>query len=325
MRWPFSLRRRPSWAIAVYALDELVQPLPGPPVLLLPSRKLLRGPRHVHTRADPFLFADNGELFVLFEQQALDDPGSIAAYKITNSGAVSLGTILSEPFHLSYPLVFQEEGDVYLLPESQAAGALLLYKFDRFPDRPRLVRKLADGQFADPTVVKHKGHWYLFATTAAGLELFHTDDLVDGELRPHPASPITDDRRFRRSGGGIFEHDGKWIRPAQDGTERYGANVNLMAITRLTPTDYAEALWRPQVLSCDQPWNRHGGHHFSVATLGDKGFVAVDGQTDDHFIHKIVTRAWMFLTNYRPGNLRTRPSGPQTGQAPIPGHPRRGI
>lgn len=288
-----SFRGRMAWATAVYRQTDLTLPPMGKPDLLLTSKRLLRGPRHVHTRADPFLFGLGKDLYLFIETQALDDPGRIEAY-VSQAGAdfQPIGTVLAEPFHLSYPHVFAVGDAVYMLPESQEAGAVRLYRFADFPRRPELYRELLVGRYADPSPVFADGVWYLFATSARGLELFVTDDLIDGTLTLHPCSPITDDRRYSRCGGVPFQMDGQLIRPAQDCASHYGANLNLMRIDSLSPTDYRESPLRHAVFAGDTAWNANGGHHVSVCTTPHGVAVAIDGQVEDHLVHKIVARLW---------------------------------
>ena len=51
-----TFRGRTAWATAVYQQSDLTLPPVGKPDFLLTSKRLLRGPCHVHTYADPFLF-----------------------------------------------------------------------------------------------------------------------------------------------------------------------------------------------------------------------------------------------------------------------------
>jgi hemin uptake protein HemP len=283
------LRRTTAWATAVYFQDRLVLPPSGEPARLFPSKKLLRGPGHVHTRADPFLFAHCGRLYLFIEKQAGEAPGWIDGFVAGDDGRFeSLGEILREAFHLSYPFVFAAGEHIYLLPESEAAGEVRLYRFDDFPHAPRLFRTLLTGRYVDPSLVEVDGHWFLFATSARGLELFHTDDIVHGALLPHPASPITSDPRFARCGGVPIRHEGRLLRPAQNGTGLYGGNLSLLEITAISPTAYAERLYQADIFDGSAPWNRQGGHHLSVAPFRSGIAVAVDGQAWDHYVHKIV-------------------------------------
>jgi hypothetical protein len=288
----------------------------GEPNCLLATTRRLRRPRDVHTRADPFLFRSGDDLYLFIETQTLDDPGRIEAYVAPGLYAQSakacvdfrsIGTVLVEPFHLSYPHVFAVGTAIYMLPECQDAGAIRLYRFAEFPGKLTLHRDLLVGRYADPSPFLVAGMWYLFATSSRGLELFVTEDLIDGTLTLHPASPITADPRYSRCGGVPFVIDGQLVRPAQDCANLYGANVSLMRIDRLSPTQYGESLLRPAIFTGDHAWNASGGHHVSVCPMPHGVVVAIDGQVADHILHRIGIRVWMMITGYRrPGADRVR-------------------
>lgn len=301
---------RPIWSTAVYRQAALTLPPVGESDFLLASTRRLGRPRDVHTRADPFLFGSGEDIYLFIETQVLDDPGRIEGY-VAHGGAAqesaapgradfrSIGTVLAEPFHLSYPHVFAVGTTVYMLPESQEAGAVRLYRFADFPRKLELYRELLAGRYADPSPLFVNGVWYLFATSSRGLELFVTDDLIDGTLALHPASPITADPCYSRCGGVPFVIDGQLVRPAQDCTDRYGANLNLMRIDRLSPTEYSESLLRPAIFTGEAAWNVAGGHHVSVWPTPHGVTVAIDGQIGDYLVHRIAIRVWMMMTSYR--------------------------
>lgn len=304
---------RSIWSTAIYRQAALSLPPVGEPDSLLATTRRLRRPRDVHTRADPFLFRSGDDLYLFIETQTLDDPGRIEAYVAPGIDAQArvdfrlIGTVLAEPFHLSYPHVFAVGTAIYMLPESQDAGAVRLYRFAEFPGKLALHRDLLVGRYADPSPVFVEGVWYLFATSSRGLELFVTDDLVDGTLALHPASPITADARYSRCGGVPFVIDGQLVRPAQDCGNHYGANVSLMRIDSLSPTEYSESLLRPAIFTGDQAWNAAGGHHVSVCPMPHGVVVAIDGQVADHLLQRIAIRVWMTITGYRrPGTDRRR-------------------
>jgi hypothetical protein len=79
--------------------------------------------------ADPFLIFAGGVWHMLFEDMNLR----------ASHGVISLATspdaqtwayqqvVLQEPFHLSYPYVFEQGGEYYRVPESGRIGAVRLY------------------------------------------------------------------------------------------------------------------------------------------------------------------------------------------------------
>src|SRR5262249_15604798 len=130
---------------------------------------------------------------------------------------------LAEPWHLSYPFLFEEEGQIWLLPESSADRTLNLYRADPFPHRwTREATLISDTVVSDATLVRHNGRLWMFAATRddAGsysdtLSLFIAPRVV-GPWRAHPSNPVLIDRCGARPAGGIFVRGGRLWRPVQD-------------------------------------------------------------------------------------------------------------
>lgn len=285
------------WTTAVFLQEQLTVPPRGKPDFLLNTKRLFRAPGSPHTRADPFLVAFHDRLYCFYETQVADDFGRIEVSELTDTGVTAGEPVLSEPFHLSFPGILQDGETIYMLPETQGADEMRLYRFTDFPRGLVFHRRLSDGRFADPAAVRVKGVWYVFGTTSRGLELFFTEDIGSGPLRAHPASPITMDPRYRRCGGAPFFAGDRLLRPAQDGANGYGKNINLMTIETISPTEYHETLYEQDIFTRLGDWNSLGGHHLSIAPHRGGMAVAIDGQSNDYYIHKVVTRLWMLATN----------------------------
>jgi len=284
------LQRSSIWNIALYVQPNLDLPPAGEPRKLFLNKKLWRNPNHVHIRADPFLYVHQGELFLFNEAKTLNKPAWIEGYKTADLMTFTpLGVILKEPGHLSYPFVFGIGSDVFMIPESVYAREVRLYRFDDFPKRPKKVRTLLSGSYADTSPVKVDDTWFVFTSSDRGLELFFTDDIIDGVLTVHPKSPITVDPRYRRCGGAPIKMGGRLYRLAQNCADTYGGNLTLMEIRKISRTEYEESPAKENIFNLDQSWNREGGHHASFATFNGQTVVAVDGKEYDHFlIHKVV-------------------------------------
>jgi hypothetical protein len=194
--------------------------------------------------------------------------------------------VLAEPFHLSYPYVFQWEGDFFLIPESFQAGAVRLYRAQRFPTVWTPVATLLEGPYlADASVVRFAGRWWLFVETGGAdrhdtLRLFFADELR-GPWQEHPRSPIINgDPRRARPAGRILPCDGWLIRFAQGCQPSYGTDVRAFVITELTPTGYKErpAREKPVLGPGAGGWNAGGMHHVDACQLADGSWRAcVDG------------------------------------------------
>ena len=285
------LRAGSVWSFSLYGLDE---PFNADlrlrnPIKVFNSRQLrLRGP-NPHTQADPFLLADGDRLFIFYERVMRRGVGKIACRSTRDLVTFEdHGLVLDCDYHLSWPYVFREGEQIYMVPESRQAGEVALYRFRGLPAPLSKVRTLLTGDFVDPVLIQHLGLWYLFATSASGLHLFVADDLLTGTFRAHPRSPITTDLRFSRSGGAPIATPQGLLRIAQDCSASYGENVSLIRIAELGPTTYREELVRRDFLERRDFWNRDGAHHLSVAQYAGRTIIAVDGRHRDYWINKFV-------------------------------------
>jgi hypothetical protein len=236
--------------------------------------------------ADPFLLL-RGHVFYMFMEvmNAEKRRGEIGL--ATSPDALSWTykqIVLSKPYHLSYPHVFEWEGTYYMLPEAIDAGAITLYKADEFPTHWSPLASLVRGRFADPSIVRHAGRWWLFACPTPyqhnTLQLYWASQLL-GPWFEHPRSPvIRNDQRRARSAGRILKFDNKLFRFAQDCVPRYGSRVRTFEILDLTPTSYAEVEigHGPNLKASGNGWNATGMHHIDAHRQANGHWLAcVDG------------------------------------------------
>ncbi len=202
------------------------------------------------TWADPFVIERGGRHFVFFEDLPFAaGKAHIAMIEIGADGRWSAPVrVLERDHHLSYPFVFEHEGELYMVPETAAAGTVELYRCTEFPLRWRRERVLLEGvRLVDATLERVAGRWWLFANGAPGssrvfddeLHLYHAERLL-GEWQPHARNPVKSDARCARPAGRLYWHGGALYRPAQICVPRYGAGLSLNRVLRLTPDHYAE-------------------------------------------------------------------------------------
>ena len=199
--------------------------------------------------ADPFPVQVGSDHYIFHEEMLFTSgKGSIVLTVVDHKGRVAPPIpILETDYHLSYPLVFQWDGDFFMMPETAARRQVELYRCVDFPVRWKLERVMLRGLKAlDPTPALLFGRWWLFANVPAygagsldELHLFYSDSPV-GPWTPHRANPIKSDVRSARPAGRIFENNGHFYRPAQDCSTRYGSAVALNRILQLNPEAYEE-------------------------------------------------------------------------------------
>lgn len=215
----------------------------GYTALVPPRDRFWADPCAVHYRGQHALFLE--------ECEYANEVGYLSVIPFDDSGRPVLPPrpILRRPGHLSYPFVFEDEGVLYMVPESAANRSISLYRCRRFPDEWEFVMHLAENLRAyDTTIWKHDGRYWMFATVCEHDEasswdelfLFHSDALLSRNWTPHPCNPIVSDARRARPAGAIFEHEGRWYRPSQDCSRRYGGAIVLQRIDIIDAHRYAE-------------------------------------------------------------------------------------
>jgi len=205
--------------------------------------------------ADPFLFEENGRAYIFFEDYRYDTGrGHIGVGAIDEKGFAYIGPALETPYHLSYPFMFRQDGEIYMMPETNETRRLEIWRCVSFPDQWELCETALEGQSpADSVILERDGAWWLFTNLARGAYGDHNSELfvfrADGpllqKLEPHPLNPVVIDARTARGGGRVFAHDGKLFRLSQDNSHgTYGYGLNVMEITRLDACGYDERLVR---------------------------------------------------------------------------------
>jgi hypothetical protein len=234
--------------------------------------------------ADPFCWSRDGRFFVFFEELPLAQRrGHISAIALASDGRPTGEPfrVLTEPYHLSYPFLFERDGELYMVPEKRAAKRVDLYRCVQFPEQWEYVRTLLDGMaLADPTLFEHDGRWWLFCAAASGrmrvnesLVAFYADDPLSDRWVAHRGNPLVRDFSRGRPAGRVFRHDsGALLRPSQNCVRRYGYGLNLGEIVALSPTHYEERLvWHTNGV---QGGGWRGLHHLDW----HRGVIVMDAQ-----------------------------------------------
>ncbi len=202
--------------------------------------------------ADPFLWARGGRGVVFFEEFPFQSGrGRISALEI-DAQACPVGeafVVLDAPVHLSYPFLFEHDGELYMLPEKREARRLDLYRCVEFPRRWVLERTLMDGlELVDANLYQHEGRWWILCAGKARhsrinetLLGFYADHPFSRRWTPHPANPLVRDFRSGRPGGRLFsDASGRLFRPTQDCVRRYGHGLGISEITELSTRTFRE-------------------------------------------------------------------------------------
>lgn len=253
-------RRVPQWTIAWRRGSQIDPAHPDPAAFCEIACP------HGHFYADPFLIHRDGTDWLFIED--LDYTRGKAGISVmacgTGGPVEHARQVLELPVHLSYPCVFEWDGQVFMIPETGEADRVCLFRSRVFPGDWEFVCDLLTGHRpVDATMHAHGGRWYLFVNLRESdgssldeLFLFHADTPL-GPFRPHPANPVVSDVRSARPGGRLFERDGRLIRPSQDSARGYGHSLVFNDVLELDETHYAERVlgrvrpnWAKGVTAC---------------------------------------------------------------------------
>lgn len=234
--------------------------------------------------ADPFLIRTGDRLWMFLEvlnkgsrrgEIAVASSGDGIAWKYER-------IVLREPFHLSYPYVFEMEDGFCMVPECGRSGAVRLYRAVAFPYEWQFERTLLSGRYVDASVLRLRDRWWLFAQRDDGALTLHVADEVKGPWMEHPASPLmTDDIAISRPGGRVLIWEGRVVRFAQDATGTYGRCLRAFQVEELTQTSYRERELpeSPLLDASGSGWNADGMHHLDAVQVdGGRWIAAVDGK-----------------------------------------------
>ncbi|KMQ52617.1 hypothetical protein CHISP_0386 [Chitinispirillum alkaliphilum] len=243
--------------------------------------------------ADPFMIQVDSRWYMFFEVlNSLTNQGDIALAKSADGFNWEYDrVVLDEPFHLSYPLVFEYRGEYYMIPESAEASELRLYRALDFPYGWEFERTMIEGEFGDHVLFEHDQSWWIIANSSPythdNTRLFFADSLK-GEWTEHPMSPIViDDASRARPGGRVPMLDNSIFWLAQDCKPTYGRKLNAFEIVKLTREVYKERPYdgNPVLRPGQESWRRRGMHHIDAHLIGDDEWIAcVDGYRRNLFI-----------------------------------------
>lgn len=200
--------------------------------------------------ADPFLIEKEGNNYVFFEEYPYKTrKGILSCVKVDSEFNVEkYWTIMEKDYHLSFPFLMREQGELLMIPETCNSESIDLYKCVSFPDKWKFQFSLLQGiKAADSIIEKIDNIYWLFTCVSNSEELEVFEDLylfyadeVEGEWIPHPMNPIKTDIQCSRPAGALVEYNSEYYRPVQNGAGGYGHAINFYKIRELNTLNYEE-------------------------------------------------------------------------------------
>jgi len=223
--------------------------------------------------ADPFLWERDGRMYCFYEYFGRpENVGRIQVGEIKDDRMTVIGDALKTSIHLSYPFLFEDGGELYMMPETCAAKRIEIWRCKEFPLQWELHSTALEGEsVADSMILRKDGNWWLFTSIAKDVYCDNCSELhifqIDGpdlkSVIPHSGNPVVMNSRTARSAGRFHEIDGRIYRPSQDNAYgQYGYGLNIMEVQKLNLDEYAETLVRRIDPKLEKTLS--GCHHFDA-------------------------------------------------------------
>jgi hypothetical protein len=237
-------RLHEHWSIALLQLEhwDMTRELSMEKAVIMPDD----GQRYY---ADPFLFADAERRWLFCEELQYDTgKGIISCAQLEDGRVMSTPRpVLERSYHLSYPFVFRQGREIYMIPETGGNSTVELYRAQSFPFSWVLYSILLQNvALYDATLLQYQNRFWLFGAISLyasaprdELAVFYSERL-EGPWYPHRLNPVKSDCRSARPAGRVVMRDNRLFRPAQDCESGYGSAVVWCEICELTPERFDE-------------------------------------------------------------------------------------
>lgn len=240
-----------------------------------PSMAVEIVPEDDEIRADPFILEHEGACYLFYEAYAQGQhKAHIAVSRFVGDKLERLGVALECDHHLSYPFIFRHDGDLFMMPETNQARRLEVWRCVEFPLQWELYSTALEGlSSADSSLTFYQGKWWLFTNLSdfhayedhcSELHVFEVDGPKLSRVVPHKRNPVVIDSTIARNAGRMFERNGRLYRPSQRNEHGiYGYGLNIMEIEQLDLDTYRERCIR--TITPDFKPGLMGCHHFDAA------------------------------------------------------------
>lgn len=202
-----------------------------------------------HFQADPFFIEKNGQIYVFYE--ALNHTwikGHLRCriLKVNNNKTdqndqqphfielddFALDDINALNCHLSFPFLYEIDGEIYLIPESHESQTIFLFKAIDFPKKWQKVNAIIQNQaWVDSVILKHDNLYYLISSKhKQSNRVIAISDRLDNYWQIYQ-KPMEIDNQHQRLGGGVFVWDNRYYLPMQENHKiEYGKSLIIKEI-----------------------------------------------------------------------------------------------
>lgn len=178
--------------------------------------------------ADPFILEYNSnEIQLLVEEFDYKVHKGRIAKIIVDRGTWTVSDcsiLLDLETHLSFPMIWRQNGEIFVFPENYKSGGWNMYRYDKMRGRLVLQKQIINEKLTDAIIYKGEKQYWLLSTyvpkpNGPVLTVWRSANL-EGPFEE--SQKITFPENIGRNAGMLFQYAGKLIRPAQESNFSYG-------------------------------------------------------------------------------------------------------
>lgn len=228
--------------------------------------------------ADPFILKATDDIIEVLVEEFFYDKwkGNISLLTVSrkNYKLINRKTVLEKETHLSFPYIYKEGNQTYVIPENSQSGSLSIYEYNynsQILENPQIM---IQAPIVDPVIIKVCDLYYLLCTSLdfdkdKDLLLYYSEKLT-GPYKPFLGNPMKQDITSARPGGGFYNLDSNFYRCTQNSKTGYGASINICKVESIEKNRFEE-----EKTSCIMPDSKY---KYGLHTLDYKdGICVVDG------------------------------------------------
>ena len=193
-----------------------------------------------HWYADPLIYEFDSKTFLFVEAfDRYTKKGVISVTEVDDGGDYNFRTVIDEPYHLSFPMIFQWNGEIFMCPESSNNMSLNLYRCVSMPYQWEKVCELhTEIPLVDTIALEiYDDYVKMLSSTfdpANGLNVCYVQCTLyfdQNTYRLDNEGSNDSYNLFERNGGIPFTVDGKEYLPTQQSTDvDYGVYLNIVPL-----------------------------------------------------------------------------------------------
>lgn len=193
--------------------------------------------------ADPFLYEADNKHYLFVEQYISEEKHAcLGCYEIIDGVPSNYHVIIKNPYHMSYPCVFNHNGKHYIIPESSANNTIDLYEAVDFPFKWGKKCTLLEGEKLVDSTVCFMGNAtrllsYKKASEGWYVVLFKLD-VENGKLERLHETLYS--KNTGRPAGFLYKDGDNLYRPSQDCSKKYGESLIINEVDSLTDALFME-------------------------------------------------------------------------------------